>query len=124
MIAQQQVYREQLVGYGRTRPLTISDVSAGVAGDVVWRSPDLEPGNYVQAQSKLVRIDDRDLRSAVATAKARLAQANSMLRQNEISLRRLGELKTVSQQELETLATLTRAARRTETFVVRFGRGL
>ena len=102
VVAQRQAYREQLVGYGRARPLTISDVSAGVAGDVVWRSGELEPGNYVQARAQLVRIDDRDLKSAVAAAKARLAQANFMRRQNEISLRRLGELKEVSEQELKT----------------------
>lgn len=101
VIAQKQNYSELLVGYGRARPLTITDVSASVAGDVVWRSPQLEAGNYVQAE-ELVRIDNRDLTTAVATAKARLAQANFMLRQNKISLRKLGELKNISEQELTT----------------------
>ena len=68
-------YREQLVGYGRAQPLNISDVSASVSGDVVWRSPKLEPGTYVAANVELLRIDDRDLKTAMATARARLAQA-------------------------------------------------
>ena len=102
VVARKQTYRERLIGYGRARPLTVSEVAANVAGDVVWRSPRLEPGNFVEADTELVRIDDRDLKTAVATATAQLAQAKFMLLRDELSLRKLGELKDIAEKELET----------------------
>ena len=102
VIATRQDFCERLVGYGRARPVTISDVSAGVAGDVVWHSPQLEPGNFVEVGTELVRIDDRDHAPAVSAARARLTQAKFVLQQNEISLGKLSELKQISAQELVT----------------------
>lgn len=102
LVAQPQTYQERLVGYGKARPLTITEVSAGVPGDVTWRSPKLERGTLVNSDEELVRIDDRDLKTAVATATARLAQAKQTARQHEISLEKLTSLEKIAAVELQT----------------------
>ena len=99
--AQRQVFVEHLVGYGRARPTTISDVAAGVAGDVTWRSPQLEAGSFVVQGAELVRIDDRDLKTAEQAARARLEQARLIVKQKEISKRLLSQREEIAVSELQ-----------------------
>jgi RND family efflux transporter MFP subunit len=102
LIANRQPYCEQVIGYGKARPLTITEVSASVTGDVVWRAPELEAGTSVQAGDVLVRIDDRDLKIAVASATARWTQAKFALHQHEISLGKFDALQKIAEVELQT----------------------
>ena len=66
-----QDYREQLTGYGRAKALRATPVAAEVAGVVSWVSKELEAGAAVNDTEPLVKLDDRDLKQALAAAAAR-----------------------------------------------------
>lgn len=65
-------YREVITGYGRARALRATTVASEVAGLVTWVDPGLEAGVAVESGQELVRLDDRDLVQALASARARL----------------------------------------------------
>ena len=65
-------YRESIDGYGSARALRRARVAAKIGGLVRWISPQLEAGNAVKEGDVLVRLDDRNAKSAMGSASARL----------------------------------------------------
>ena len=65
-------YREQIDGYGSARALRRASVAAEIGGVVRWIAPKLEAGAEVKQDEILVRLDDRDAKSALESAVARL----------------------------------------------------
>jgi len=64
-------FREKFIAYGRARSLLTATVAAEVTALVTWVSPKLEAGAAVAADDELVRLDNRDLRQALASHQAR-----------------------------------------------------
>lgn len=93
-------YVETLTGYGRARALRRTRVAAEVTATVAWIDPALESGHAVEPGTVLVRLDDRDARTALAGAEARLARAQAEVRRAEIDLKSLGEQLEVARGEL------------------------
>lgn len=72
-------YPIQIESYGRVRPRTQSELLPQVSGEIVWVHPDLRAGGFFEADEELLRIDDRDYRTALAEAQASLATARQTL---------------------------------------------
>jgi RND family efflux transporter MFP subunit len=87
---------------GTVLPRTESQLVPEVSGNVVWISPNLVAGGYFEAGEALLRIDERDYRNAVESARAGLSSAQAELEFAEFELAR--------QQELETNALVSRSA--------------
>ncbi len=64
-----------VTGFGAVRPAAEIDLVPQVSGIVIWKSPHLESGGFVNADDLLVQIDPRDYELAVQAAEAELAQA-------------------------------------------------
>lgn len=64
-----------VTGSGAVRPAVEIDLVPQVSGIVVWKSPNLESGGFVNAGDLLVQIDPRDYELAVQAAEAERAQA-------------------------------------------------
>jgi len=64
-----------------------TEISAEVAGRVIWISPDLVAGGQFKAGQLLMRLDDSDYRIALQQAQARLEQAKVQLDQVEVEAR-------------------------------------
>ena len=69
--------------YGRVRPRTQSELFSQVSGEVVWVSDEWLAGGFFEAGDELLRIDDRDYRTAVAKAAADLATAREALSEEQ-----------------------------------------
>lgn len=61
-----------------------TEISAEVAGRVVWISPDLVAGGQFKPGQVLMRLDDSDYRLALQQAQARLEQARVQLAQVQV----------------------------------------
>ena len=70
-------YRPSVTLYGRIESLWSSELTAGVAADVV--AVDVIDGDQVSAGDLLVRLDDRDARLVLAQREAELRQAQSRI---------------------------------------------
>lgn len=68
---------------GEVRPRTDINLTAEVAGRIVKTSDAFVVGGAFDAGDLLVKIEDADYRAAVAGAKARVAQAEELLRREE-----------------------------------------
>jgi RND family efflux transporter MFP subunit len=73
---------------GTVEPATESDLVAEVAGRIVWTSPQLASGGFLEKGDVLVRIDPRDYEVALDGARAALARAESALHLAESVLER------------------------------------
>ena len=62
---------------GTVAPRTESALVPEVSGRIVWISPALLPGGSFSEGEPLLRIDDRDYRTAVTRAQAQLASAKA-----------------------------------------------
>ena len=72
-------HRPRIVATGTVRAARDVVLSPRVAGTVVWRALELEPGAIVAAGETLLRIDDADYRNALAQRRSDLQQALSAL---------------------------------------------
>jgi multidrug efflux pump subunit AcrA (membrane-fusion protein) len=79
IILQPRTDRVEIVGYGTTRAARVVTVAPEVNGRVVWVSPDLEVGAWIEADAPLMRIDRTDVESALASAQAEVAAAGAEL---------------------------------------------
>ena len=61
-------YRYEFTGYGTVKPSVEISVSSEVTGQIVYESPALEEGNFVQKGTVLLKIDDIDYRLALKEA--------------------------------------------------------
>ena len=83
MVARSGVHQVVLHADGTVVPARKVGLVPQVAGRVVWRSPQLQPGGRVRKGETLFRIEDRDYRLAVKAAEAQVAQARLKLRIEE-----------------------------------------
>jgi len=77
---------------GSVAPRTESDLIAEVSGRILWVSPRLAAGEFVQAAEPLLRIDPRDYEVAATRARAALTRAESQLALARRSVARLRSL--------------------------------
>ena len=63
--------------HGTVKPRSESDLVPQVSGEVVWVSPDLVAGGFVEAGQPLVRIERADYEAARESARASVARAES-----------------------------------------------
>ncbi len=78
---------------GTVQPRTESDLFAEVSGRIVWVSPRLAAGGFVEPDDVLVRIDPTDYEIAVARARAALDRAVSELELARTNLGRHEQLR-------------------------------
>jgi RND family efflux transporter MFP subunit len=94
-------YQERLVGYGRARALRRTRVAAEVTGAVRWVAPALQAGVAVRPTDELVRLDDRDLRQALQSARARRGKTRAEAKRLATDLETNGKKLALSREELE-----------------------
>jgi RND family efflux transporter MFP subunit len=90
---------------GTVTPLRETSVMAEVKGRIVWVSPALNAGGFVQENDILLRIDPRDYQTSLLRAQAALESAESALAQEngraEVALREWQKLPKGSQRSEE-----------------------
>ncbi|WP_300672478.1 efflux RND transporter periplasmic adaptor subunit [Desulfoluna sp.] len=98
-----------LSAMGTVMPSNKTELKVRVAGDVVWISPNLEPGGRIREGEPLMRLDETDLLLALDTAKAKHQQAiadldleegNQRVAQNELNLMQATMGRTVKDKRL------------------------
>lgn len=67
------------IGYGDSRPARIWEAVSEVKGRIIELNPALKPGAFVAAKSVLLRIDDSDIKIAIARLDAEIERANASL---------------------------------------------
>ncbi len=77
---------------GTVAPRTESALIPEVSGPVVWISDALVSGGFFSADDPLLRIDDRDYRTALSRARATLARAEGELEHARANLQRFDGL--------------------------------
>ena len=95
-------YTERFSGYGLARALRRTEVQAEVVGLVQWVSPNLESGRAVTEGEVLVKLDDRDFRETVASAKASIAHAEAARDAVKVELEGINRQLIVAREELAT----------------------
>jgi RND family efflux transporter MFP subunit len=94
-------YQERLVGYGRARALRRARVAAEVTGVVRAVAPALQAGVAVVPNEELVRIDDRDLREALQSARARRSKTQAEAKRLATERKTNGQKLEISREELK-----------------------
>ncbi len=98
---------------GTVAPRTEVDLVPEVSGNVVWIAPNLVPGGYFDAGEPLLRIDDRDYRSAVVRARAAVNRTTAEDEFARFELQRLQEMETrrlISPSDVESGMRVARVA--------------
>ena len=95
--------RLEVVSQGSVAPHKQSDLIPEVNGRVKWMSPNLVAGGYFEKDEVLLRIDDRDYRSAVARVRATLARARA---EEELARYELGRMKELVKNKLTSQSSL------------------
>lgn len=98
---------------GTVAPRTEVDLVPEVSGNVVWIAPNLVPGGYFDAGEPLLRIDDRDYRSAVVRARAAVSRTTAEDEFARFELQRLQEMETrrlISPSDVESGMRVARVA--------------
>jgi len=78
---------------GTVVPRTESELVSEVAGRIIWVSPRLAAGGFVEPDDVLVRIDTQDYEIALSRARAMLARAESELELARANLARQQQLR-------------------------------
>lgn len=89
---------------GTVTPRTETALVPEVSGNIVWISPNLVAGGYFDAGEPLLRIDDRDYKTAVERARASISRTEAEQEFSDFELRRLEELETrelISRSDVE-----------------------
>ncbi|MCB1644370.1 MAG: efflux RND transporter periplasmic adaptor subunit [Pseudomonadales bacterium] len=113
MTINQETVRLTVRSQGTVTPLTESDLIPEVSGKVEWISPNLVAGGYFTENEKLLKIDDRDYRTAVDRGRAAVDRAGAEEQHARFELGRLQELvkkKLTSQSSLESAIRAERIA--------------
>lgn len=104
--AQRDRIRLEVNSQGSVVPHTQSELIPEVNGRVQWMSPNLVTGGYFKRDEVLLKLDDSDLRSAVARGKAAINRAQAEEELARFELARMEELvkkKLTSQSSLESI---------------------
>lgn len=72
-----------LESYGRIRPRTQSTLLPQVSGEIVWINPKFRTGSFFEKNESLLRIDPRDYKAQVASARSSLASARQKLAEEQ-----------------------------------------
>jgi RND family efflux transporter MFP subunit len=62
-------------GFGTVQAKLNVEITPQVAGNVVWKHPQLTAGGFIEADTEFLRIDQRDYKLAVQQAQAAVAEA-------------------------------------------------
>lgn len=73
------------IGYGNSRPARTWEAVAEVKGRITELNPQLKPGAFVSAESTLLRIDETDIKIAIARLEAEIERANASLAELEVN---------------------------------------
>ena len=73
------VVANTIVAYGTLTPRQSLELTTQVPGEVVWVHPQLVPGGGLDEGETLFRVDRRDYEIALASARARYAQAQASI---------------------------------------------
>ncbi len=76
-------YQFRLSSFGTVQPRTQSLLVAQVSGQIIEVNPAFRDGGFFSAGDVLIRIDDRDYRSAVKVARANVLQAQLALEEEK-----------------------------------------
>ncbi len=98
---------------GTVAPRTEVDLVPEVSGNVVWIAPNLVPGGYFDEGEPLLRIDDRDYRSAVVRARAAVNRTTAEDEFARFELQRLQEMESrrlISPSDVESGMRVARVA--------------
>ncbi len=98
---------------GTVAPRTEVDLVPEVSGNVVWIAPNLVPGGYFEEGEPLLRIDDRDYRSAVVRARATVNRTTAEDEFARFELQRLQEMESrrlISPSDVESGMRVARVA--------------
>ena len=90
----------RLRAYGVVTPGRVWEAAAEVAGKVVYIHPQLDEGEFLSANSTLVRIDATDYQLAIAQINADLEATSAQLMENKVQERNTRELLTIAQESL------------------------
>ncbi len=113
MTAESQALQLAVEAQGSVMPRTESTLVAEVSGRIIWTSPSLASGGFVEPGDVLVRIDPSDYEIAVERGEAALARAESQLdlaRSNLERQRRLTRSSVSSPAALENAVAGERVA--------------
>ena len=112
------MYRPVVHLLGTTSPLARTKISSQVQGNVAWINPACEPGESVGRGEVLVRIDDREYRTARALARA--GEDEALATQEVLKIENSGEAERFTQGQRE----LTSAGEELERRKKLFARGV
>lgn len=73
------------IGHGESRPARVWEAVAEVKGRIIELNPELKPGAFVSAGSTLLRIDETDIKIAIARLEAEIERANASLAELEVN---------------------------------------
>ncbi len=82
-VLERQDYQVKILTQGSVQAQNETGITAGVSGRVLSTAPAFEAGAFFKKGDVLLRLDDADLKSAVANAEAALARAESELLQED-----------------------------------------
>ncbi|MBL4819392.1 MAG: efflux RND transporter periplasmic adaptor subunit [Gammaproteobacteria bacterium] len=74
---------------GKVQAAQMVNLSMPVSGPVIWVSPALEPGGYIEAGQPLLRIDPSDYETVVARSRASLMREEAEAKYAKEDLRRI-----------------------------------
>ena len=106
----------EVISQGSVEPHQQSELIPEASGRIKWVSPNLVAGGYFAKDDALLRIDDRDYRSAVARGQAALTRARAEEELARYELARMEELvknKLTSQSSREVVLRNYRIAKAT-----------
>ncbi|MCP5178757.1 MAG: efflux RND transporter periplasmic adaptor subunit [Pseudomonadales bacterium] len=98
---------------GTVLPNTESELISEVPGRVEWIAPAMQSGGYFQAGEVLLRLEDKDARTARERASAALARADAEQQHARYEYERISSLaqqKLISQSQLENTVRMLRVA--------------
>ena len=98
--AERTSHQEIIHGYGRARALRATTVAAELSATILEIAPELEAGVAVEKDAVLLRLDDRDARTALDGARARLASSRADVQRLERESTSLTRQLDVARDEL------------------------
>ncbi|WP_212524096.1 hypothetical protein [Actibacterium sp. MT2.3-13A] len=84
--------RPEVRGYGDVRAANRWEAVAEVAGEIVWRHPDLETGNVLAKGTEVLRLDPTAYALAIAQGEADLAALRAEAEQIEVEAANTGRI--------------------------------
>lgn len=103
--AEEAPVRAVVRGYGNVQAARRWEAVSEIAGTIVWRHPDLDTGNVIEAGTTALRIDPTAYDLALAQAEADLAALRADVAQTDIDAANATRLLTLEQSRLDLAET-------------------